>query len=262
MQYQIGGIDSSKWKDTTSGSRIGGLHHNDTVYGRLWDGVNESEPASIDILDKINQIIKEIKPIEVTENIIKVRVDAQDLESGISKIEYSSDNGINYTTGETDIGTEYIFENLEEVTEYTIKVRVTDKAGNKTESNAKITTIGGATWDGKNNEQVEAVVSEDKIVVPVPRGYTASKATGEKSVSTGFVIYEGVEEVTDINLEEAKINRNQFVWVPVPGVNKMATKISGTDSKGRQNYQGKLYDFTEGKSTEKTNYGIGTTSFR
>ena len=41
-------------------------------------------------------------------------------------------------------------------------------------------------WDGNKIEPVE---SEDNVTIPVPIGYTASKATGENSVSGGFVIY-------------------------------------------------------------------------
>ena len=51
--------------------------------------------------------------------------------------------------------------------------------------------------------------------MPVPKGFTASEATGEKNVNEGFVIYEGEEVVNDSNVEEARKNRNQFVWIPV-----------------------------------------------
>ena len=43
-------------------------------------------------------------------------------------------------------------------------------------------------WD---LSKVNKVKSEDNIIVPVPKGYTASTVAGEKSVSTGFVIKEG-----------------------------------------------------------------------
>ena len=67
-------------------------------------------------------------------------------------------------------------------------------------------------WDGN---KVEAVESEDGATVPVPIGYTASKASNENTVIGGFVIYEGEEIVTDSNVDSAKTSRNQFVWVPV-----------------------------------------------
>ena len=78
--------------------------------------------------------------------------------------------------------------------------------------------------------------SGDKI--PVPNGYVGSKATGEYEIDTGYVIYEGIEEVNDSNVEEAQKTRNQYVWVPVPD----ASKMYGTDKNGKK--WGKLYEFT------------------
>ena len=114
-------------------------------------------------------------------------------------------------------------------------------------------------WDGNKIEPVE---SEDNVTIPVPIGYTASKATGENSVSGGFVIYEGTEAVTDENVAEAKTTRNQFVWVPVDDISKMANVTSGTDTNGRTNYQGKLYDFSTSGATEMTGYGQGSENNR
>ena len=56
---------------------------------------------------------------------------------------------------------------------------------------------------------------------------------------------------------------NEFVWIPVSSISEIANATSGTDSNGNQNYQGKLYDFPSAyESTEKTNYGQTTTSYR
>ena len=68
-------------------------------------------------------------------------------------------------------------------------------------------TGGGSTpedptknWD---SNKVDKVTSEDNIVVPVPKGYTASSVATENIVSEGFVIYENTngedkkEEVND-----------------------------------------------------------------
>ena len=114
-------------------------------------------------------------------------------------------------------------------------------------------------WDGT---KVTPVQSSDGKTVPVPIGYTASNATGENSVNDGFVIYEGTGAVNDGNVSSAKTSRNQFVWIPVDDINQIAKQTSGTDGKGRQNYQGKLYDFSTSGATEKSNYGQGTTSYR
>lgn len=63
--------------------------------------------------------------------------------------------------------------------------------------------------------------SKDGISVPVPNGYVASSVESENSVSTGFVIYEGTEPVTDENVSIAKKTRNQWVWVPIADVSDM-----------------------------------------
>ena len=73
--------------------------------------------------------------------------------------------------------------------------------------------------DGWNQGAIEDIVTETiegkEYKVPIPVGYVASKATGEKTVAGGLVIYEGTEQVNDSNVEEARITRNQFVWIPV-----------------------------------------------
>ena len=43
------------------------------------------------------------------------------------------------------------------------------------------------SWD---DTKVNAAESADKVVVPVPKGYTASSVSTENKVSEGFVIYE------------------------------------------------------------------------
>ena len=96
-------------------------------------------------------------------------------------------------------------------------------------------------WDGN---KVNAVESADKVVVPVPKGYTASSVATENKVSEGFVIYENTngedkkEEVNDNNKDTARTTRNQFVWVPVANPSEMY----GTDKDGKK--WGKLYNFS------------------
>ncbi len=94
-------------------------------------------------------------------------------------------------------------------------------------------------WD---ENKVEAWVSVDNVVVPVPKGFVASKAEEENTEENGFVIYQGTEEVTDDNVETAMITRNQFVWVPVPDTSKMFGEYNGKAV-------GKLYDFNTDTKT-------------
>ena len=98
------------------------------------------------------------------------------------------------------------------------------------------------SWD---TEKVNPVLSEDDQYVPVPKGYTASEATGENTVENGFVIYENTngedkdEPVTDeSDIKTAQETRNQFVWVPVANPSDMY----GTDSSGKK--WGKLWNFS------------------
>ena len=92
--------------------------------------------------------------------------------------------------------------------------------------------------DGWDKEKVNAVESADGVVVPVPKGYTASSVETENTVADGFVIYEGEEVVNDSNKDTAQTTRNQFVWVPVANPSEMY----GVDSDGKR--WGKLYEFS------------------
>ena len=88
---------------------------------------------------------------------------------------------------------------------------------------------------------VELDASGDKV--PVPNGYVGSKVTGENEINTGYVIYEGEEEVNDTNKDEAQKSRNQYVWIPVPD----PSKFYGTDANGKK--WGKIYNFTSGTNS-------------
>ena len=98
----------------------------------------------------------------------------------------------------------------------------------------------------ENNKymHVETDASGDKV--PVPNGYVGSKVTGENEIDTGFVIYEGEEEVTDSNVQTAQTSRNQYVWIPVEDI----SKFYGTDANGKS--WGKIYNFTTGTNSSNT----------
>ena len=90
--------------------------------------------------------------------------------------------------------------------------------------------------DGWNGDKVNPVKSEDNIVVPVPKGYTASTVEGEKSVSSGFVIKEGND-----GSETSGIN--EFVWVPVSNI---------SDIYDEANNAGQLWNFSGITSSRRT----------
>ena len=91
---------------------------------------------------------------------------------------------------------------------------------------------------------VETDASGDKV--PVPNGFVGSSVAGENEIDTGFVIYEGEEEVTDSNVQTAQTSRNQYVWIPVEDI----SKFYGTDANGKS--WGKNYSYTTGTNSSST----------
>ena len=98
------------------------------------------------------------------------------------------------------------------------------------------TTIEDGDYDEEN--KVTWHVEEDGSMCPIPDGYVGSQVEGEDSISTGYVIYEGTDEVTDGNVTTAKISRNQYVWIPVED----PSELYGIDENGKK--WGKLYSFS------------------
>ena len=112
----------------------------------------------------------------------------------------------------------------------------------------EIQKYGGVVFNKEMNlSSVNLIESSDEvpIQVPVPKGYMASSVESERTVKGGFVIYEGEEEVTEENLEEAKKTRNQFVWIPIEDSTDMYY-ISGN------NMYGAYYGFSTTGYTRKT----------
>ena len=98
--------------------------------------------------------------------------------------------------------------------------------------------------EGNKYMHVETDASGDKV--PVPNGFVGSSVAGENEIDTGFVIYEGEEEVTDSNVQTAQTSRNQYVWIPVEDI----SKFYGTDANGKS--WGKIYNFTTGTNSSNT----------
>ena len=98
----------------------------------------------------------------------------------------------------------------------------------------------------EDNKYMHVEIDASGDEVPVPNGFVGSKVAGENEIDTGFVIYEGEEEVTDSNAQTAQTSRNQYVWIPVEDI----SKFYGTDANGKK--WGKNYSFTTGTSTDST----------
>ena len=102
-------------------------------------------------------------------------------------------------------------------------------------------TVNAINLENNEHMHVEEDASGDKV--PVPNGYVGSGVTGENEIDTGYVIYEGEEEVTDSNVADAQKSRNQYVWIPVPDI----SKFYGTDANGKK--WGKNYSFSSSTSS-------------
>ena len=98
----------------------------------------------------------------------------------------------------------------------------------------------------ENNKYMHVETDASGDEVPVPNGFVGSKVTGENEIDTGYVIYEGEEEVTDSNVQTAQTSRNQYVWIPVEDI----SKFYGTDANGKR--WGKIYNFTTGTNSSNT----------
>ena len=145
LQYQIvvgeGQIDNEAWKPATPGQTIDGLHHNETVYGRLWDGTNESKVyATTTVKDEEGPEIN-VSTSNITTNGATLEVTASDGESGLAETntyQYYVDEET--TARETSTNNSYNYTGLTQGIEHTLKVIVTDRAGNTTEKTTTITT--------------------------------------------------------------------------------------------------------------------------
>ena len=98
----------------------------------------------------------------------------------------------------------------------------------------------------EDNKYMHVETDASGDAVPVPNGFVGSSATGENEIDTGFVIYEGEEEVTDSNVQTAQTSRNQYVWIPVEDI----SKFYGTDANGKS--WGKNYNYTTGTNSSST----------
>ena len=155
IQYQVNGIDEGSWTTATTGVQVTGLHHNDTIYARLYDGVNTGDYGSVSIQDGIDPVVT-VSPGTKTTNSITVSVSAVDNESGMADsltytyyIKKTGEAETSYVAKASNVAqNNYTFTGLTQETSYDVKVEVTgDKAGRTgtgTLPNQVTTKVGGA----------------------------------------------------------------------------------------------------------------------
>ena len=100
-----------------------------------------------------------------------------------------------------------------------------------------------------NNDNIKEVREGN---IPIPEGYNYIK--GDKI---------GGAVITDAASGEEKVG-NEFVWVPVDEISKMAsTDIGGTDANRNTNYRGVLYNWgTDATGNTAWNWSADSTSYR
>ena len=144
---------------------------NTTIYAySVKDGVVSEEVSHvIDNIDKINPTITSVEPLEVLPESIKIRITAQDNESGLDKFTIYVNNTEVHTSDSyiTGLNDEKIYDftitNLEQRTDYTIKVEAYDKVENMSYDEQVISTIAkhyvarvvGPTYDAPYDDQDE-----------------------------------------------------------------------------------------------------------
>ena len=136
---------------------------------------------------------------------LQVSVDGTNYTSAITKTPNTTKNTYSEYISDYKSGVniqEYLY----------IKVMARDNSSSK---NSKTRVIKYSINDGKSSSYVSNSVVDMVNGVPIPKGFVASSVEGENKKADGLVIYEGTSAVNNLNIEEARKTRNQFVWIPV-----------------------------------------------
>ena len=155
IQYQINGTDEGSWL-TVQGGVATGVKHGDTVYARITDGEQYSNPQNKKIEDTIPPQVSVTAQGSPSTNSITVTAQANDSETGMVasptytfQIKQSGQGSYKTPSGAENISnTTYTFTGLTQGTSYDIQVIVNgDVAGNTgtgTLTNQTTTTVPGA----------------------------------------------------------------------------------------------------------------------
>ena len=148
IEYQIGGTDEDSWIPVEGGI-IEGIENGETVYVRITDGEQASNPQEITVKDEIDPTVTVTAQGSPTTNSITVTAVASDNESGMVEsptytfqIKQSSQGSYTTPSGAENISSAtYTFTGLTQGTTYDIQVIVNgDNAGNSGTGTTQATT--------------------------------------------------------------------------------------------------------------------------
>lgn len=189
IEYQVGGT-TGEWVKVSEGLKnttVTGLNHNDVIYARLTDGNTSGDYARKVIQDTIKPQI-EAEITETTTSSAKMTAMAVDAETGISpdaKYNFykkeSSKSDTWYELVQDTTSKECTFTELKQNTSYTLKVEVSDIAGNTASLTKQVTT--GEVPNGKD----ESGASTGAIQFENPV-WSAGKASVVIKTNTDFQI--------------------------------------------------------------------------
>ena len=177
IEYQIGGTDEDSWIPVEDGM-IEGIENGETVYVRITDGEQSSNPQETTVQDTT---APEKANIEVTPTSLIVgesltaTVTHIDNETGVdtsaskwvmnqSAAEIGTDD-ISAYTGTFDANTDTITLDSNTAGEYYLHVLTVDKAGNKTETVSSAITISSITGTVTQNGQVTWSAGQATLVL-------------------------------------------------------------------------------------------------
>lgn len=154
--------------------------------------------------------------------------------------------------GEVISVSEYIYE--KENTSYLIKSRIGNEEKSAYDLLAPVPLGFVASKAGKNLTPATDTINEDGIVDVTVLDKDSNNCSdkyyyGEDKIEYGLVIYEGDKKVDESNLDEAKKNRNQFVWIPVK--EEDLNSILDVDENGNLYYYKKI-EYSEFPTKEYT----------
>lgn len=212
------------------------IEENKTVYACLENMLGEQGSHANIKVTKIDKLPpKEFTPsIKTSTNSIEIDASkAEDKEetksygkSGIKEIWYSKDNGITWQINEEKTSLAYKYEELTQNTEYNIKVKVIDVAGNETITQTqKVTTktvdiatgnitINAPTWNASTHKASVTITKGSSVASGLSIQYQVNSVAGTWTTGTS---------VTNLNLNDTVYAR---LWDGTNGGSYTSLKIT------------------------------------